>query len=243
LAEVWCHERTTVAHPGKATATSTSEGIVEKMRERVNVSEEHLRHDYFPTPRQVVDSAISLIAVDRVFSRALDPGAGDTGVWGAAIRAFFPHTHLVGVEIRDVSEPPVGYDEWHRATNFLDWTSDQGFDLIAMNPPFKNNLPEKFTQHALRLLRPDGVLVSLQRIGTLAGIGRYTRLYAHTQPWLVAILVQRPSFTGNGKTDMGQEYAVFYWRNGYQEPPGLTWLDWKRTHTNDTTVMQLPLDL
>lgn len=207
----------------------------------MSVPEEHLRHNYFPTPRQIADSAISLIAADRAVSRALDPGAGDTGVWGAAVRARYPHAHLVGVEIRDIPGPPAVYNEWHGSTNFLDWTSDQRFDLIVMNPPFKQNLPEKFTRHAMRLLRPDGILVSLQRIGTLAGIGRYTRLYAHTQPWKVAILVQRPSFTGNGKTDMGQEYAVLYWRNGYQEPPGLTWLDWKQMQ--NTNALQLTLDL
>jgi hypothetical protein len=81
--------------------------------------------------------------------------------------------------------------------------------------------------HALQLLRPGGQLLFLLRLAFLESQGRYQRLYSGgLKPVRVWSLVERPSFTGNGKTD-ATTYALFLWQKGWREGCTLDWLSWR----------------
>lgn len=209
----------------------------------MEITEEQLKHNYFPTPPVIVRAAIAKLPDDLLVETILDPCAGETGIWGIAAKERYSHAHLTGMEIRGVQKPSDDYDEWLSCTNFLEYWgggNPRRFDLIVMNPPFKKDLPTKFTQHGMKLLRHGGVLISLQRAGTLAGIDRYRYLYSQVKPWKIAVLIQRASFTGDGQSDKGQEYVTIYWRKGLSDDtePVFDWLDWRGDFANGVSTQQ-----
>jgi hypothetical protein len=74
--------------------------------------------------------------------------------------------------------------------------------LVIGNPPY--NQGEAFVRKALKDVSRTGLVVFLMRMGFLASASRMP-LFAEHQPD-VYVLPQRPSFTGDGKTD-GTDYA------------------------------------
>lgn len=95
--------------------------------------------------------------------------------------------------------------------DFLSWRPSLQPALIIGNPPYKDDLPERFVRHAfsLRIKRP-WMMAFLLRLNWLGSQGRAA---LHRQyPSDVLVLPERPSFTGDRATDM-TEYAFFVWRS------------------------------
>ncbi len=67
---------------------------------------------------------------------------------------------------------------------FEDFVPAQGFDRIAMNPPFAAGLDMEHVQRAFDLLKPSGILVALMNDGNSPGDGS-TEQYAGFACWLV----------------------------------------------------------
>ncbi len=115
----------------------------------------------------------------------------------------------------------VGGD-WHvcdiRRTDYLMAHQDRGmvadylrtnvgqFHLCVMNPPFS-----KAMEFAQKALSHCAVVCMLQRLCWLASGERADWLRKY--PPGVYVLPNRPSFTGDGRTD-GQDYAWFVWGDG-----------------------------
>lgn len=181
-------------------------------------------HDFYPTPRAFADATVSTVAdwVSTTAPFVLDPGAGG-GVFGEAVRAYFPDAHITGVDVRPLSRPRA-YDYW--LTGGYDFTLprviEPVFDLVIGNPPYV--FAETFVRHAMNLLAPRGNVVMLLRLAFLEGQGRARGLWREYPPYKVWVLSQRPSFTGNGKTD-ATAYAVFHWMRGHRGETSLGWLD------------------
>lgn len=134
--------------------------------------------DYYRTPgwavQRALDCAIAsahdadprmrdLLAVFRRLqtARVLDPSAGGdpadrTMPYPHALVQLYgvPEHRILTVDKRPDSSAAVVAD-------FLDWTTDERFDLILTNPPF--TLAEDFVTRAWELLAPGGVIMFLQR--------------------------------------------------------------------------------
>lgn len=145
--------------------------------------------------------------------RILDVGAG-RGVWGKALRTLYPYAFITGIDIQPEFEQPPEYDRWITA-DYLTYKTDDTFDLIVGNPPYKH--AEDFYWKSAILLREKlGDIVFLLRQGFLASRGRFDRMWDRYQkPYRVTVLNTRPSFTADGKT-YPDDFCVINWtlKNG-----------------------------
>lgn len=231
---------------GKTTHWRTDHGMVatdKPLRDRP-------ADDFYPTPDDLV-RAILTRCVDRRGPDVLDAGSG-TGVWGRVARKLWPDARIVGVESnadRIVASYTAGelkaYDVVHCA-DFLESQFSTGFDVIMGNPPYQ--LAEEFVMHALEMLKPGGAVCFLLRLAFLESQGRYERMFSRdARPAAIYPLVERPSFTGNGRTD-ATAYAVFVWHHeavsgGWlaAAPTSLHWLSWRTAPAAQAEQIALPL--
>lgn len=117
---------------------------------------------YFPTPTPIIDQMLSLVSV-QPSEKVAEPNAGD----GAIARAL--------------RERGVEPDCWEWSSTLAAYLSAQGFavkgndcltangngyDVIAMNPPFENGQDVDHIRHAFdKMLAPNGRLVAIASEG------------------------------------------------------------------------------
>jgi predicted RNA methylase len=119
---------------------------------------------YFPTPPAVVKRLMALAAVGFE-TLALEPSAGQ----GAIAQALIDHGATVdcvellakNVEalesLKNVNAVQQG--------DFLAIAPDPAYDCVVMNPPFAKQADIHHVNHALKFLKPDGLLVSVMSSG------------------------------------------------------------------------------
>ena len=124
----------------------------------------------FPTPAHIVDKMIE--AADLFLGCAvLEPSAG-TGNIVKAVREAEPSAHIDMVEISRQLCDQLERLGFERSTIVCgDFLTDcehpfcpdteQGFDRVLMNPPFKDGSDIKHIQHALTFLKAGGKLVAI----------------------------------------------------------------------------------
>ena len=103
------------------------------------------------------------------------------------------------------------YDVTLRA-DFLSLIPEPIFDAVIGNPPYAP--AEKFVRHAIQFLKPEGILIYLLPLNFLASMGRVVLFDLHYPIKTVYVCNDRPSFTGDDKSD-SREYAFFIWEKGY----------------------------
>ena len=121
--------------------------------------------NYFPTPPDVVDRLIQIGEIEPGM-QCLEPSAGRGAIAVAMHRAgAFVHmfelmaaNHQALVELGLVGAVVTKAD-------FLLVTPNPVFDRVVMNPPFAKQADIKHVLHALKFLRPDGLLVSVMAAG------------------------------------------------------------------------------
>ncbi len=157
----------------------------------------------------------------------LDPGAREPAESSTA--QFFEGPFL------DFNKP------WDRVSGNPWGQPEGGYDVILANPPFAappapgrergEPIACQHVTHALGMLAIGGVAAVLIRQSFLASQER-AELFGRYCPTRVDILVERPSFTQDGKTDQ-HEYCVIYWQREsrllFRKPEStvLRWLSWK----------------
>ena len=187
---------------------------------------ERSAHDFYPTPQLLADVAINLLPNSfGTYPDILDPGAG-TGVWGNSARQRWPRASVTGIEIRREARVGDAYNglfhEDFLISRSVGWRDS--FDLVIGNPPY--NKAQEFVEQSLLYTRTGGYVFFLLRLAFLESAKRAKTLYAQTPPTAVYVLAERPSFTGNNKTD-ATAYAMFLWQKGVYEGTSLRWLSWK----------------
>lgn len=187
--------------------------------------------------RWAVRHAVGMAIVNREPPSILEPCCGDTAPFATAGHelGFIP----CGYDVRDVSPPLWGIGgcgggqfkqhdvNYEGLPGFHD---DGAFDVIATNPPF--SFGEEVIRKSLRMLSPTGCAAFLVKLAFLSTQER-SKLFVSRPPAEVWILRARPSFSGDGRTDVAQEYAFVFWHGaqldamvqGARGGTKLAWLD------------------
>lgn len=159
----------------------------------------------------------------------LEPSVG-TGAWVDQLVTRWPDATYTTIDPwAEPATPPKNHQHhWCPFESFAAACRNNGqrFDLVIGNPPYRH--AEEHVRLALSLLAPGGMLVFLLRLAFLASRGRYD-FWLAAPPDRVQVLVERPSFSSDNKTD-SSDYAVFTWVNGaggHEAARRLDWLSWK----------------
>lgn len=218
-------------------------------------------HDFYETPPELVQAALDLLPAYLKPKVIHDPGAG-TGVWGREAHKVFPKATIVGIDSHYSKPDGNAYKLWIES-DYIQYAYP-GVDLVIGNPPYgdewnefqkleKKRLGKKyirpkrpasfpmadaeaFVRAGYNSLRPNGIMIYLLRLAFLESQKRGEGLWVDMPPLSVHVLIERPSFTGNGKTDE-TAYAIYLWRKpGNAVPswqdnwdgfPDLQWLSWR----------------
>lgn len=132
---------------------------------------------YFPTPIVMVNKMVQLAEMrqDEDY-RILEPSAGKGNIADVlAAMGYKPDCIEVNYRLRQIltmkGHNLVGDD-------FLEYTPAEPYHRILMNPPFENGQDFQHIRHALTMLRPGGVLVSVVANGAT---------YAKNKEWLAEV--------------------------------------------------------
>lgn len=172
--------------------------------------------DAYYTPDRLAVALVGLLPIGPG-DVALEPHAGG----GAFVRAL--NAKGAGVFAGDVNRDAAGLAQADFAVvgDFLDLDdAGPGVTWIVGNPPYSD--AEAHIRHALDITgRHVAFLLRLAILETKIRIP----LWEEHPPRKVWVLSQRPSFTGNGKTD-SCAYGWFWWDREHQGPPELGWTRW-----------------
>ena len=119
---------------------------------------------FYPTPAKVIEEILYAVGIeerrgDRAPYRILEPSCGD----GRILDAIQARGHkAIGVEV-DPGRAAEARAKGHGVItgNFLEQPPEPVFDRVVMNPPFYGRHYVKHVRHALRFLKPGGILVSV----------------------------------------------------------------------------------
>lgn len=138
----------------EAIAPVLASGQVVTLREKRNDAQ------FFPTPPAVVDRLLELAGLEAGME-VLEPSAGI----GAIASAVAAQGGVVDCLERDpgyaaaLTEAGVARAVW--VTDFLSVPPEPRYDRVVMNPPFTKGADIAHVLHALRFLKPSGLLVSV----------------------------------------------------------------------------------
>jgi len=112
----------------------------------------------FYTPKDLAVYLVDLACIEDG-NTILEPSAGN----GALLKEMPGHTYRYAVEIDpDEAAKLYPYATSVHCGDFLEWNgAGRMFDRIIMNPPFTKNQDIKHVAHALKLLKPGGILVAV----------------------------------------------------------------------------------
>lgn len=126
----------------------------------VTLREKRQHAQYFPTPAAVVQRIIELADL-RPGLQVLEPSAGSGVIASAAVTA--------GAVVDCIERDPgyaallaeAGTARTLTVADFLAVPAEPRYDRVVMNPPFTRGTDMAHVEHALRFLKPDGLLVSV----------------------------------------------------------------------------------
>lgn len=113
---------------------------------------------FYRTPKTVVDRAIESAYLPKG-ATVLEPSCGDGAILDGLRKAGY---QCSGIEYH-AGRASEARDKGHSVltANFLDTAPDPVYDAVVMNPPFYGKHYLKHIEHALKFVKPGGVLVSI----------------------------------------------------------------------------------
>ncbi|MET8113739.1 class I SAM-dependent methyltransferase [Streptomyces prasinus] len=126
----------------------------------VTLREKRQSAQYFPTPTAVVQRVIGLAAIEPGME-VLEPSAGSGAIAAAAAAS--------GAVVDCIEQDPgyaavladAGCARTLTVADFLTVPAEPRYDRVVMNPPFTRGTDMAHVEHALRFLKPNGLLVSV----------------------------------------------------------------------------------
>jgi predicted RNA methylase len=119
---------------------------------------------WFPTPAPVVARLIMLADLEPRME-VLEPSAGEGAIakpaasWGCTVDCI-----ELNPKRADVLRA-AGFARWVANCDFLTVTPHPAYDRVLMNPPFAGKADIAHVRHALKFLRPGGLLVAVMGAG------------------------------------------------------------------------------
>lgn len=148
----------------QAIAAVLNAGQVTTVREARQASQ------YFPTPTAVVERLVELAELEPGMT-VLEPSAGR----GAIAETLAACGAVVDCIERDPDHAAVlqraGVARKVDVADFLTVPCAPDYNRVVMNPPFTNGADIQHVTHALRFLKPDGLLVAVMSWGVTYGKG------------------------------------------------------------------------
>jgi len=189
--------------------------------------------DQYFTPDDLAEALVSRLASDGWWrgGRVLEPSAGKGAFVRAAIGLSPTPRQVLAVDLDRDRAQELGYIRFGPGTvdvtgsDFLALNGPAQWALVIGNPPYSE--AEAHTRKALSLRSRFGVVAFLLRMGFLESEERAAFWREHPAS-KVYVLSQRPSFTGEGKTDRGQSYGLFVWATWHRGPTELEVLSWRQ---------------
>lgn len=126
----------------------------------VTLREKRQDAQYFPTPTAVVQRMLELAGL-KPGMEVLEPSAGSGAIAtavaasGASVDCFERDPGYAGVLTETSAARTV------RVADFLTVPAESRYDRVVMNPPFTKGADIAHVEHALRFLKPEGLLVSV----------------------------------------------------------------------------------
>lgn len=115
---------------------------------------------FFPTPAPVVERLIELADISAGMT-VLEPSAG-TGNIVAGLHAAGAVVDAIELLEKNIEALKTqGLATLIDIGDFLETPAQPIYDRVVMNPPFERQADIKHVLHALRFLKPDGLLVSV----------------------------------------------------------------------------------
>jgi hypothetical protein len=113
---------------------------------------------YYPTPQAVVECVLSDVYIKKG-EKILEPSCG-CGRFMDAIKA--KGGNVIGIEV-DAGRANQCRAKGHSVmvANFLETVPTGDYDRVIMNPPFYGKHYAKHIEHAMKFLKPDGVLTAI----------------------------------------------------------------------------------
>lgn len=168
-------------------------------------------NDAYYTPQALADAIWKQVHPHGWSERILEPSVGGGAFLGYPL-AEFPQADITALDI-DPNAEGLRMVPKSKAVDFLQWETEERFDIIIGNPPFSQ--AEQHVRKATTLLNQYGRVIFLLRLSFLCSKKR-SKLFGDFPLNSLYPVVPRPSFTGNGNDN--SEYAVFEWVSGYDEP-------------------------
>ena len=118
--------------------------------------------NFFPSPPPVVTRLIDLAGIEDGM-RVLEPSAGQGAIAHACARqgAVVDCYELMEANFKHLQ----AYFEDVVHADFLEVCPEPIYDRVVMNPPFQNQSDIKHVTHALKFLKPGGLLVAVMSAG------------------------------------------------------------------------------
>jgi protein-L-isoaspartate O-methyltransferase len=130
--------------------------------------------NYFPTPPNVLSYMMELACI-RPGMRVLEPSAGQGAIVDClvgrcalihAVELLEDNYAVLGEKLsRQEMTASKGYIELVEHGDFLTSTPKPIYDRVVMNPPFTKQQDIKHVTHAVKFLKPGGILVSVMSAG------------------------------------------------------------------------------
>lgn len=126
----------------------------------VTLREKRQSSQYFPTPGAIVQRIVDLAGIEPGME-VLEPSAGSGAIATAAAKA--------GAVVDCIEHDPgyagtladTGVARALTVADFLTVPAQPCYDRVVMNPPFTRGADMQHVEHALRFLKPNGILVSV----------------------------------------------------------------------------------
>lgn len=132
---------------------------------------------YFPTPARIVAKLIELAELSRGM-HVLEPSAGQGAIAIPILRAGagVDCIELLPENVRKLTGAiaTAGYTATVEMIDFLTVAPVQCYDAVVMNPPFARQADIHHVNHAMRFLKPGGVLVSVMSASVMFRTNRLT---------------------------------------------------------------------
>ena len=184
-------------------------------------SEGRVPYDYYATnPKAVYD-----LYYKHHFTgtKVLEPCVGG-GHIARVVKRLLPESEITALDIVDRGYPGT------IVTDFLEWETDETFDLIITNPPF--SYAQEFVQKGMSLLAENGQMMMFLKIQFLES-ERRRELFNIFPPKYIYVFSSRMGTWRNGEEldpKTGKQrvttmcHAWFIWEQGFRGEPVVRWI-------------------